>query len=71
MTGLTVLPHSSVNCSKTKFTNRLKTGTIVDRLLTKQVIIRKGESCISGELNAKLFKAVVVVSLHCRYIRVD
>ena len=56
MTTLTVLPHSSacverifsqVNCTKTKFTNRLKAETATDRLLAKQAISRKGATCSS------------------------
>ncbi|XP_014785432.2 uncharacterized protein LOC106880126 [Octopus bimaculoides] len=77
MTNLTVLPHSSpckehiffqVNCTKTKFTNRLKAETITDdRLLTKETITRKGASCISWEPSAKLIKDVVHGFCHRRY----
>uniref|UniRef100_A0A0L8HGA6 HAT C-terminal dimerisation domain-containing protein n=1 Tax=Octopus bimaculoides TaxID=37653 RepID=A0A0L8HGA6_OCTBM len=65
MTNLTVLPHSSacverifsqVNYTKTKFTNMLNAETVTDRLLAKQVITRKGTSCISWEPNVKLIK---------------
>uniref|UniRef100_A0A0L8FRS5 HAT C-terminal dimerisation domain-containing protein n=1 Tax=Octopus bimaculoides TaxID=37653 RepID=A0A0L8FRS5_OCTBM len=78
ITNLTVLPHSSVcmesifsqvNCTKTKFPNRLKAETITDRLLAKQAITRKGASCISWEPNAKLIKDVVDGSCHRRYTR--
>uniref|UniRef100_A0A0L8G815 HAT C-terminal dimerisation domain-containing protein n=1 Tax=Octopus bimaculoides TaxID=37653 RepID=A0A0L8G815_OCTBM len=57
MTNLTVLPHSSacvvrifsqVNCTKTKFTNRLKAETITDRLLTKQVITRERRAVLGS-----------------------
>uniref|UniRef100_A0A0L8IGJ1 HAT C-terminal dimerisation domain-containing protein n=1 Tax=Octopus bimaculoides TaxID=37653 RepID=A0A0L8IGJ1_OCTBM len=77
MTNVTVLPYSSecverifsqVNCTKTKFTNRLKTETITDRLLAKQAITRKGAICISWEPNAKLIKNVVDGSCHRRYM---
>ena len=76
MTPLTVLPQSSacveriffqVNCTKTKFTNRLKAETVTDRLLAKQAIIRKGATCSSWEPSLELTKEVVDGTCHRRY----
>lgn len=76
MINLIVLPHSSacverifslVNCTKTKFTNRLKAETVTNRLLAKQAITRKGASCISWEPNSKLTKEIVDGTCHHRY----
>ena len=67
MSTMTVLPHSSaslerifsqINRIKTKTTNSLKAETVDNRLLAKQSIFRKNQSCCSWEPNKKLIREV-------------
>ena len=77
MTTMTVLPHSSasvgrifsqINRMKTKTTNSLKAETVDNRLLAKQSISRKNETCSSWEPNQKLIREVANGTVSKRYL---
>lgn len=67
MTNLTIMPHSSANVErifsrmnaiKTKQTNSLKSETVKCKLLAKQLINRRNNTCVTWKPNLDLIKEV-------------
>ena len=77
MKNLTVLPHSSANVErifslmnaiKTKQTNSLKTETVKCKLLAKQFIKRKNNTCFTWQPTSKLLKEIRDGTVTQRYL---
>ena len=76
MTPMTVLPHSSaaverifsqINCMKTKLTSSLEQETVKNRLIAKQSINRKNQTCCCWESNQKLITEMMDGKVRKRY----
>ena len=76
MATMTVLPHSSagverifsqINRMKTKSTSSLEPETVKNRLLAKQSINRKNQTCCCWEPNQKLITEMMDRTVRKRY----